>query len=195
MRHGRPRHQKAAARIDAKGAVPGFDRDILDLVAVGSLRRAGVVDENVEPTIAAHHFLDHASGIGFPADITEGRRCNATGLDDRFDQALDAAPSRVHVAISDNGTLVYPSRGDIVEAISGLLQTGTLSSREMEDTLADRFGLTPEARRAKHPSGVPVWRNLLAFALKDLVEAHRIERVQERRVPNGGTTGVYQLRT
>jgi hypothetical protein len=42
---------------------------------------------------------------------------------------------------------------------------------------------------------MPVWRNLLAFALKDLVEAHMIERLEQRRIPGGGVTGVYQLRT
>lgn len=64
----------------------------------------------------------------------------------------------------------------------------------MQDLLADRFCLTEEHRRLKHPNGMPVWRNLLAFALKDLVEVHEIERVAEGRIPGGGTTGVYQLR-
>lgn len=95
--------------------------------------------------------------------------------------------------ITGNGTLIFPSRGDIVEAIIGLLQTAALSSREIEDLLAEKFGLTTQARQAKHPKGMPIWRNLLAFGLKDLVRAHRIQRVSERRVPGGGTTGIYQL--
>jgi hypothetical protein len=41
---------------------------------------------------------------------------------------------------------------------------------------------------------MPVWRNLLAFGLKDLVESHQIERIDEGRAPGGGITGIYQLR-
>lgn len=92
-----------------------------------------------------------------------------------------------------NDTLVFPLRGDIVEGIVGSLQTAAMSSRRMEDLLAERFGLTAEALQARHPNGMPVWRNLLAFGLKDLVEAHRVERISKRRAPGGGTTGVYQL--
>jgi Mrr N-terminal domain len=95
--------------------------------------------------------------------------------------------------LGENGTLVFPPRGDISNAILDLLATSALSSREMEDLLADKFDLTPEARQAKHPSGMPVWRNRVAFGLKDLVQARRIERASERRLPGGGTTRIYRL--
>jgi hypothetical protein len=72
-RNGGAGHQKSPAGVDAHRAVPGLDRDILDLVAVGALRGAGIVDENVEPAIAAQHLFDHPPGIHLDADVTEGR--------------------------------------------------------------------------------------------------------------------------
>jgi hypothetical protein len=97
--------------------------------------------------------------------------------------------------ITQKGAASFPLRTDVMEAVVALLQAGRSSSREIEDLLAQRYQLTEEYRRLKHPSGMPVWRNLLAFALKDLVQARRIERIEERRTSGGGTTGVYQLHT
>ena len=62
--------------------------------------------------------------------------------------------------VTEKGTVLFPLRGDIVEAVVNSLQTAAMSSREIEDLLAERFGLTTEARQAKHPNGTPVWRNL-----------------------------------
>jgi hypothetical protein len=96
--------------------------------------------------------------------------------------------------ITENGASSFPARTDVMEAVLAILRGGTSSSREMEDLLAERFHLNEEDRRLKHPNGMPVWRNFLAFASKDLVETQKIQRVDERHNPDGGTTGVYQLR-
>ena len=79
---GGARHQKAAAGIDCPCAVPGLDRHVLDFVAVGTLRRTGIVDEDVEPPVAPQHLFDHPSGVGLDADIAERRGRGAASPDD-----------------------------------------------------------------------------------------------------------------
>jgi hypothetical protein len=53
------------------------------------------------------------------------------------------------------GTLAFPPRPDLHERILGLLRNGPKSSREIEDDLAERFGVTHEMRTALLRSGCP----------------------------------------
>src|SRR6516162_9821186 len=80
-RHGSARHQEGTPGVDAHCLVPGFDRHILDLVPVGPLWCTGIVDQDVEPAIAAEHFIDHSLGIGFDTDIAESGGGSSADLD------------------------------------------------------------------------------------------------------------------
>ena len=77
--------------------------------------------------------------------------------------------------MTEPGVSLFPARADVIEGLVSLLQERARSSREMEGLLADKFQLSEEQRRIKHPSGMPVWRNRMAFALKELIEAGRME--------------------
>src|SRR5262249_9761518 len=104
--------QEGAARIDAHCAVPGLDGDIFNLVAIGPLWRAGVVDEDVQSAIAAQHLFDHAPGIRLDTDITERRDRDAAMAYDLLHEAFDAAPRSVHIAF-DIVLVGDPCRHDI----------------------------------------------------------------------------------
>lgn len=108
------------------------------------------------------------------------------------------------VAVIDNefvetnmGTLTFPPRLDMHQPILHLLENGPLSSRELENALAERFGVTSNMRSATLRNGCPAWRNHVAWALVDLVHHERgtgeIERVEGRRAPDGGSMGIYRL--
>src|SRR5215467_7125984 len=86
------RHQEGAPGVDPHCEVPGFDRHILDLIAVGALRRPGIVDEDIEPAIAPQHLLDHPPGIRLDADVAERRGCRPAVVNEFLDEAVDAAP-------------------------------------------------------------------------------------------------------
>ncbi len=98
-RHGGARHQKCAAGVDTHRAVPRLDRHVFDLVAVGALRRPGIVDENVQAPVAAQHLPDHAPGISLDADVAECRRCGSAAAHEVLDKAVDPLPGAVHVAL------------------------------------------------------------------------------------------------
>lgn len=117
-----------------------------------------------------------------------GDRPPVTEGPDDAELTNEAVADGEHV-ITQNGIASFPPRTDVMEAVVTALQEGTRSSHEIEDLLAERFHLTEEHRRLKQASGTPVWRNVLAFALKDLVKAHKIERIDEKRTGRG----VYQL--
>ena len=143
-RHGGARHQKGAAGVDAHRAVPGLDRHVLDLVAVGALRRAGIVDENVEPPVAPQHLLDHARGIGLDADVAKRRGGGSAAAHEILDQAVDAAPRAVHVAwdivlVGDAG------RHDIGDD-DGHAGRGERAGGRVAD--ADRFAAAGDQRNA-----------------------------------------------
>src|SRR5215471_5400826 len=106
------RHQEGPARVDAHRAIPGLERHVFDLVAVGALWCAGIVDEDIEPAVAAEHLLHHAIGIRLDADIAE--RCGGSSAAARklLDEAVDAAPRAIHVAF-DIVLVGNPGRHDI----------------------------------------------------------------------------------
>jgi hypothetical protein len=95
------------------------------------------------------------------------------------------------------GTLAFPPRPDLYEPILGLLRGGSKSSREIEDDVARRFGVTREMRTALLRSGCPAWRNQVAWALVDLGTNQRgtgqIKRIRGCRAPDGGSMGIYCL--
>ena len=78
-----------------------------------------------------------------------------------------------------------------------LLDRGPRSSRELEDALAERFGITAKMRAAVLRNNHPAWRNHVAWALVDLSHHQRgtgqIERIESERAPDGGTMGIYHL--
>jgi hypothetical protein len=98
---------------------------------------------------------------------------------------------------TNRGTLTFPPRPDMHQPILDLLQRGPRSSREIENALAERFGITTQARMALLRSGCPAWRNHIAWALVDLGTHERgtgdIERVENKPAPRGGTMGIYHL--
>jgi hypothetical protein len=98
---------------------------------------------------------------------------------------------------TDRGTLAFPPRPDMHRPILNLLAQGPRSSREIENVLAERFGITMKMRTAMLRSRCPAWRNHVAWALVDLVKHEHgtgeIERLEGRRAPGGGTMGIYRL--
>lgn len=98
---------------------------------------------------------------------------------------------------TDVGTLAFPPRPDMLRPILELLDRGPRSSRELENALAERFGITMQMRKALLRSGCPAWRNHVAWALVDLVEHQRgsgeIERIKSAPAPDGGSMGIYRL--
>src|SRR6516162_2792628 len=148
-RHSGARHEKGAAGVDPHRALPGFDRHILDLVAVGTLRRAGIVDENVEPAIAPQDLLDHTSGIRLDADIAKSGRGGPAAAHQFLDEAVDAAPRTVHIAF-DIVLVGDPGRHDIGND-NGYPRRCERSCRRITD--ANRFaaaGNQSDAGGARH---------------------------------------------
>jgi hypothetical protein len=98
---------------------------------------------------------------------------------------------------TDRGTLIFPPRPDMHRPILDLLQRRPRSSREVENALAEQFGITIKMRTAMLRNRCPAWRNHVAWALVDLVRHERgtgeIERVESKPAPGGGTMGVYRL--
>ena len=98
---------------------------------------------------------------------------------------------------TDEEIVSFPPRPDLYRPIVDLLQGGPRSSREIENAIAERFGITILMRRALQRSGCPAWRNHVAWTLVDLSRhAHGtggIERIERKRAPDGGTMGIYRL--
>jgi Mrr restriction endonuclease-like protein len=98
---------------------------------------------------------------------------------------------------TDVGILTFPPRPDMLPPILDLLRHGPTSSREIENALAERFGITAKMRTAMLRSGCPAWRNHVAWALVDLGRHNRgtgeIERVKGTPAPDGGSMGIYRL--
>lgn len=108
---------------------------------------------------------------------------------------LDSEPAE-----TDIGILPFPPRPDMHPAILQLLRRGPRPSREIENELATRFGITSPMRTAKLGNGHPAWRNHVAWALQDLVShkngrrgTGQIERIGSERTRDGGSMGIYRL--
>lgn len=98
---------------------------------------------------------------------------------------------------TDQGIVGFPPRPDIQQAILSILLAGPASSRQLEDEIATRFGVTPKMRTAMATGRYPVWRNQVAWALVGLgagkTGTGEIGRVETLRAPDGGTMGLYRL--
>jgi len=112
----------------------------------------------------------------------------------------DVATVDTELVETEVGTLAFPPRPDMQRPILDLLRNGPLSSREIEQALAERFGITQAMRNAKLRSNCPAWRNHVAWALVDLGRhksgrggTSEIERIGSNPAPEGGTTGIYRL--
>jgi len=82
----------------------------------------------------------------------------------------------------------------LCQPIIEYLADGERPAWEIEEELARRFNVTEAERAQRQPnSGVPVFTNDVAFALKKLVEARRITRIGSQRAPSGGRRGIYRL--
>jgi hypothetical protein len=109
----------------------------------------------------------------------------------------DVATIDAEMVETNVGPLAFPPRPDMHRLILDLLQNGPRSSRELESALAERFGITTQMRVAMQRSGCRAWRNHVAWALVDLSRHERgqgkIERMESKRAPDGGTMGIYRL--
>lgn len=109
----------------------------------------------------------------------------------------DVATIDTELVETDHGTLSFPPRPDMHRPILDLLQHGPRSSRDIENALAERFGITAQMRSAKLRSGCPAWRNHVAWALVDLSKHKRgsgqIERIESKPAHGGGSMGIYRL--
>jgi hypothetical protein len=98
---------------------------------------------------------------------------------------------------TDAGILPFPPRSDMHDPLLQLLRAGQASSREIEDSLARSFGITPAMRAARLANGIPAWRNHVAWTLVDLGTHARgtgeIRRVRGVPAPDGGSMGLYVL--
>lgn len=98
---------------------------------------------------------------------------------------------------TDIGTLSFPPRVDLVGPLLKLLEHGPRSSRELENALAEQFGITDRMRAATYGNNYPVWRNHVAWVLVHLGPSGRgtgqVKRAEDRAAPNGGTMGIYRL--
>jgi hypothetical protein len=92
-------------------------------------------------------------------------------------------------------TGLFPDRSALRSEILSLLQSGPRSSREIEELLAERFGITEQQRAIKLEGGNPAWRNHVSWVLVDLghTRAGEIERIADKRAPDGGSMGIYRL--
>jgi hypothetical protein len=109
----------------------------------------------------------------------------------------DVATIDTELVETDIGTLTFPPRADMHQPILHLLRAGPRSSRDVENALAERFGVTARMRSAMLRSGCPAWRNYVAWGLVDLVRHDRgtgeIERIESKAAPGGGSMGIYRL--
>lgn len=96
------------------------------------------------------------------------------------------------------GTLSFPPRSDLCQAILKLLRGDPQSSRKLEYSLTERFKISAEMRSAMLRSGCPAWRNHVAWALVELSKRHQgtdqIQRLETKHAPLGGTIGIYRLK-
>jgi hypothetical protein len=81
----------------------------------------------------------------------------------------------------------------LCDAVVELLKNGSCLAWEIEDELARRFRVTEKERGIRQSWGCPVWRNDVAWALKQLVERGRIIREGSKKAPDGGRRGLYKL--
>jgi hypothetical protein len=82
----------------------------------------------------------------------------------------------------------------LCQPILEYLRDGERPAWEIEEELARLFNVTEAERAQRQPnSGVPVFTNDVAFALKKLVETRRITKLGRRRSPCGGRRGIYRL--
>jgi len=99
---------------------------------------------------------------------------------------------------TDTGVVAFPPRLDMHRPILTLLRQGSLSSRDLEDALAKRFGITARMRMVKQGNGSSAWRNRVAWVLGDLGTRNRgpgqVERTETKTAPDGGTMGLYRLK-
>lgn len=99
---------------------------------------------------------------------------------------------------TDTGILALPTRPDMQAAILQLLEDEPRSSRDLENALAERFGITARMRSIRQSNNCPVWRNHVAWVLVDLGNHNRgtgqIERINGKVAPDGGTMGIYRLK-
>ena len=114
------------------------------------------------------------------------------------DSSLDGtAVIETELVQTNVGKLAFPPRPDLYGPIIKLLKRGPTSSRDIEDALAKRFGITAEMRASLLGNGHPAWRKLVAWALGDLGKRNRgtsqIERVARKKAPAGGSMGIYRL--
>jgi hypothetical protein len=91
-RHGRAAHQPGPAQVDPDHVVEHVDRDLVDHVAIESLRCRGVVDEDVEPVEPLERRRHHRFGVVLVADVAERRDRGPAGGLDLFDQRVQTVP-------------------------------------------------------------------------------------------------------
>lgn len=142
-----------------------------------------------EPVLRMASFLHQKSGDRSPS----ARPAPSDGdLDDIA--ALDT-----DLVDADTGVVAFPPRQDMHGPILKLLRRGSLSSRELEEALAEQFGITARMRTVKQGNGSSAWRNRVAWVLGDLGTRNRgpgqIERVESKMAPDGGTMGLYRLKS
>jgi restriction endonuclease Mrr len=66
------------------------------------------------------------------------------------------------------------------------------SAWEIEDELAKLFKVTEKERAILHPqSRVPIFRNDVAHAFKQLVKDRKIKHIGDRKAPTGGRRAIY----
>ena len=113
---------------------------------------------------------------------------------------MSTEPPDAKLVETDMGILPFPPRPNMHPPILEFLRDRPRSSRELEDALAEQFGITSQMRDAVLPGGIPAWRNHVSWALVDLVRhkggrggTGQIERVGSERAPDGGTMGIYRL--
>ena len=98
---------------------------------------------------------------------------------------------------TSDGVVAFPRRPDLRNPVLEILKGGPQSSRDLEDMLAERFGITKDMRNIKLENNIPVWRNRVSWVLVDLGKNNlgtgQIERTQKIRLPDGGLMGVYRL--
>jgi restriction endonuclease Mrr len=113
---------------------------------------------------------------------------------DRADLDLDNAASLDADRYETNeGIVSFPPREDLLSPILKFLRDRERKSREIEEMLAKRFGITDLQRKVMLANGHPAWRNHVAWALASLVMSGEIERFGQERAADRGTTGLYRL--
>ncbi len=82
---------------------------------------------------------------------------------------MSTEPPDAKLVETDMGILPFPPRPNMHPPILEFLRDRPRSSRELEDALAEQFGITSQMRDAVLPGGIPAWRNHVSWALVDLV--------------------------